>query len=266
MASEVGIRNNHQDENKIAVVFIDGSPFVNVDTTTVGGLKRAKQLNLGQSELADVIVVQHLYEAESLFDVEHHGRLFAMFRHPIDRAISMFYYLQYANWEEYYHPDFSKMSLEEYGNSSFVENNFMVRSLTNKKYEDVLPHDLVRAMAIVKRKFIIGLLDKFEESFTRFEQYFGWKYTENPMNQEQCRARYMEHGANKNKKQEESIHPGMPAYEALARQNKYDIQLYEYIVNLFQEQQNNMFTNNISSEDYRFVGATCCECDDPPTC
>lgn len=96
MSSEVGIRNNHQDDTEIAVVFIDGSPFVNTDTTTLAGLKRAKQLNLGQSELADVIVVQHLYEAESLFDDEHRGRLFAMFRHPIDRALSMFYYLQYG--------------------------------------------------------------------------------------------------------------------------------------------------------------------------
>lgn len=56
-------------------------------------------MNLVGSELADVIVIQHLYEAEGLFDGHHRGRLFAVFRHPIERAVSMFYYLQYGMFQ-----------------------------------------------------------------------------------------------------------------------------------------------------------------------
>lgn len=78
---------------------VDGSNFVNVDTTTIEGIERANNLNLVGSELAEVIVIQHLYEAERLFDPSHRGRLFAVFRHPIERAISMFYYLQYGTFK-----------------------------------------------------------------------------------------------------------------------------------------------------------------------
>jgi hypothetical protein len=85
-------------QKTIAIVNVDGSNFVNVDTTTIEGIERAKQMNLAGSELAEVIVIQHLYEAEKLFDPIHRGRLFAVFRHPVDRAISMFYYLQYGKF------------------------------------------------------------------------------------------------------------------------------------------------------------------------
>lgn len=287
---------------------MDGSNFVNVDTTTIEGIERAKQMNLAGSELAEVIVIQHLYEAEKLFDPNHRGRLFAVFRHPVDRAISMFYYLQYgkfnillllnmkekrpysfifstffyythallwffgffitsAKWEKYYHPELSNMTLEEYGNSNLVENNFMVRLLTNVLRKELFQHDLVRAKLILKRKFVIGLLDNFEESFGRFEKYFGWKYRENPLGQEECRAKYLSHGDNTNKEKKkhhlETVTPGTPAYEALVRQNEWDLQLYKYIEELFEEQKQ-MFLN--VSDEYRMEGATCCKCDDPPSC
>jgi len=267
MASEVGIRNNHQSDTTIAIVNVDGSNFVNVDTTTIEGIERAKQMNLAGSELAEVIVIQHLYEAEKLFDPNHRGRLFAVFRHPVDRAISMFYYLQYAKWEKYYHPELSNMTLEEYGNSNLVENNFMVRLLTNVLRKELFQHDLVRAKLILKRKFVIGLLDNFEESFGRFEKYFGWKYRENPLGQEECRAKYLSHGDNTNKEKKkhhlETVTPGTPAYEALVRQNEWDLQLYKYIEELFEDQKQ-MFLN--VSDEYRMEGATCCKCDDPPSC
>lgn len=81
---------------------MDGSNFVNVDTTTIEGIERANKMNLAGSELAEVIVIQHLYEAERLFDPYHRGRLFAVFRHPIERAISMFYYLQYGTFQKHF--------------------------------------------------------------------------------------------------------------------------------------------------------------------
>ncbi len=72
------------------------SVFVNVDTTTVEGLKRAKRLGLAQSGLADTIVTTYVHELHELFDKQHRGRLFAMFRHPVDRAVSLFHYLKYV--------------------------------------------------------------------------------------------------------------------------------------------------------------------------
>ena len=36
------------------------------------------------------------YTAKKLFDDEHRGRVLAMFRHPVERLIGKFYYLQVA--------------------------------------------------------------------------------------------------------------------------------------------------------------------------
>ena len=76
----------------------ESAPFVNVDTTTIPGLQRATELGLAQSGLADAIVIRHIFEADQLFDPQHRGRLFAVFRHPVDRAISMFNYLKYGTY------------------------------------------------------------------------------------------------------------------------------------------------------------------------
>ena len=35
----------------------------------------------------------------ALFDENHKGRVLAMFRHPVDRLVSKFFYLQIATWE-----------------------------------------------------------------------------------------------------------------------------------------------------------------------
>jgi len=135
MASEAGIADGHGEDTTIAVVKIGGdpekgqdpSPFVNVDATTAAGLERAKALGLAQSGLADAIVTTYVYEANGLFDPQHRGRLFSVFRHPVDRAISMFQYLQYADWEPTYNPQLASMSIEEYAQSGTVENNWLTR-------------------------------------------------------------------------------------------------------------------------------------------
>jgi hypothetical protein len=90
---------------KISILLLGGntskaevsSLFVNADTTTVDGLKSAKKFGLVQSGKVDTIYTPLIYEANELFDQNHQGRLFTVFRHPIERAISMFKYLQYVS-------------------------------------------------------------------------------------------------------------------------------------------------------------------------
>ena len=47
---------------------------MNVDTSTVDGIKRAKNLGLVGSGLADVIVTQYLYAGATLFNPYQRGR------------------------------------------------------------------------------------------------------------------------------------------------------------------------------------------------
>jgi len=107
MASEFGITDGHDKDTEVAIVYPkvpggtgseDRSPFVNVDTTTVAGIDRAAKMGFADSGLAGCVITPFLYESNNLFTPTAQGRLFAVFREPVDRAVSMFYYLQVATW------------------------------------------------------------------------------------------------------------------------------------------------------------------------
>jgi len=68
----------------------DGRKYVNVDVTTSSGIQNAVQRGFVSSHLADVIFTPLLVEntVKLLDGGENKGRLFAMFRHPVDRVVS----------------------------------------------------------------------------------------------------------------------------------------------------------------------------------
>ena len=91
--------------------------YVSVDLSTPDGLVKAKELKLLGSGLADVAIT-HLITAASIemfsSDPGQRARVFSIFRHPVDRAVSKFYYLQEATWERTYDPTLQYMTIEEY--------------------------------------------------------------------------------------------------------------------------------------------------------
>ena len=99
-ATEFGVTDGHIADTEVAIVYpsvpgvpdTDRSPFVNIDSTTVEGIKRARDMGFADAQLADVVVSPFVYETNDLFTKTAKGRLFSVFRHPIDRAVSMFYY------------------------------------------------------------------------------------------------------------------------------------------------------------------------------
>eukprot|EP00957_Ditylum_brightwellii_P086971 6619949-Ditylum_brightwellii.AAC.1 len=81
------------------------------------GIFRAKELGLAESGLADVVFSPSPPVASILFDLEHQARFFALFQHPIERAISTFYYHQIARWEEnekLLQPELVDVTIEEW--------------------------------------------------------------------------------------------------------------------------------------------------------
>ena len=71
--------------------------YVNVDTTTRKGIDRARKLGLVSSNLADLIITSDpVYAIENLYSKDERGRVLLMMRHPVDRLVSKFYYLQMA--------------------------------------------------------------------------------------------------------------------------------------------------------------------------
>lgn len=164
--------------------------------------------------------------------------------------------------EPTYKPEMQSWTLSQYATSDVVENNWMTRQLANAPSGDLDESHLKIAMEVIRRKFLVGLMKQLEKSMTRFEQFFRWKFHVNPTNQEVCRARLTGGGSNSNSKnKKEKPKKGEPAWELLAAQNVYDIQLFEYIETLFDEQA--AFVEGID-ENFRNIDGTCCKCD-PPT-
>merc|ERR1712238_81498 len=160
MADEMGIKDGHGNETEIAIVYPGGgpkgqdrSPFVNVDTITVGGILRASEMGFADSGLAN-----------ALFTPTAKGRLFTVFRHPVERAISMFYYLQIAHWEPTYDPSLQSWTPEEYAESDRIENNWLTRTLSNRMEGDLLDEDFNLAIEVLRRKFFVGLVSNIEET------------------------------------------------------------------------------------------------------
>lgn len=237
---------------------------VNVDTTTLDGIVRAKKMGLVQSHLADVIVsmemgaaVQHLYTSRG--DGRNKGRVFAMFRHPIDRLVSKFYYLQVATWEKSYRPEWKDLTLIDWAKNNKragADSNIMVQKLTGKSWSDrVGERDLRVAKKILRDYVVVGLLDDAEESFRRFNIVLGIDPKEE--RNERCMNELFSSKENSNKHPkvrvlcldaavhlhyvhihafDVQIEEGSAEWNILSRKNILDIRLYRYIERLYAEQ------------------------------
>ena len=103
LANRAGVDPQYLHQNKKEVIAFQPWPgvsrasYVNVDTTNKAGLNRAKNMGLVHSGLVDMIITSDItYAVEKLFDESHKGRVLGLFRHPIDRLVSKFFYLQKA--------------------------------------------------------------------------------------------------------------------------------------------------------------------------
>lgn len=72
--------------------------------------------------LPEIIFSPYLHESSNLFkDTSYQGRIFCVFRHPIERAVSLFYYLKKASWEPTFNSKLEKIeSIEDYAISEFA--------------------------------------------------------------------------------------------------------------------------------------------------
>lgn len=223
----------------------DGAAYINVDTSTAEGIRKAKRVGLVESGVANVIASPHFYPAASLFNADQEGRCFTMIRHPIERAVSMFHYLAVAKWEATYDPSLAYISIEMYARSKRLEHNWMVRFLSNELERDLTDDHLRIAKEVLSKKCLVGLLNHKEESFQRFEQYFGWA----PKNKDEsdCRDRLMQWGWS-NKHSHPQVEEGSVAWDLLYMKNSFDMKLYHYAVILFNEQ-TRLFETQINRGD-----------------
>ena len=197
------------------------------------------------------------YAVEYLFDESHKGRMLSMFRNPVDRLTSKFFYLGIATWEKTYRPEWKDVDVLDWANDINIDNNHMVKKLAGKVQKDEATEvDLARAKVTIKKRMIVGLMDHMEESFNRYNTVMNInaktndKYT-------RCMNTYF--GGGTNKKSNSNSHPKVdenhPAYQVLAEKNKLDIELYQYILEIFDEQKAtiDMYANSIEQNHFPVV-------------
>ena len=211
--------------------------YLNVDTSTVKGIQRAQDLNLVPSGLADVVISPLLHDATTLFTPTRKGRLFTIFRNPIERAASLFYFIQDTQWKQPNsgNQQFASMTIEQFYEAGYAENNWMTRFLTNELTKgELTEEDLNIAKEVLRQKCLIGLLEAKGETFDRFQKYFGWR----PKNgsEEECLAKKLE-WAWPMKHRHPPVEKESNAYELIRAQNIFDLQLYEYATELFKQQE-----------------------------
>ena len=218
----------------------DGRKYVNVDITTPNGIQNAVNRGFASSHLADVMFTPLIVEATKMLlnEDSNRGRLFAVFRDPIERVTSIFYYLQKATWEPTYSPIYATWTIHDYAKSPVVESNWMVRSLVNKLEGPLEPDDVKVAMEILNKKCLVGLIDRMEESIMRFHRYFGFD-NERSLNCAFEQYVSKEKGS-RTEEQNSHSHPQIErkgeTYRLLAEKNSLDIILYEYAILLFEDQ------------------------------
>lgn len=180
LAHRVGASPTYGHDKESDVVVFE--PFkgkdwkvVNVDTTVKEGIVRAKEMGLVQSRTTDLIfTMEPQFAGQELYDESNKGRFLSLFRHPVERAVSMFYYLQTATWERTYKPEWAKMSIIDWANMPGNEEDYMVKKLLGKSYRDTIDEtDLIIAKELVRQRFIVGLMGEMNESIRRFNIVLG---------------------------------------------------------------------------------------------
>jgi hypothetical protein len=197
--------------------------YVNVNTETEEGLLRAQLLGVVESELVHVIATPHLSKASALFaDKVHTGRIFAIFRDPIELALSEFRRRTSLPQEN---PESlpADLTITQYVESDHLEPNRLTRELANVTKDITLNENhLFAAKRIVQERVLVGLQGAFDESVQRFVNYFGWRIHD-PVcvsNFEAARDETNDH---------QHLHETSQEWKTLADRNWADVELYQFV-------------------------------------
>ena len=88
------------------------------------------------------------------------------------------------------------------------------------------------AKEVLKRKFLVGLLDNKRGSFARFDHYFKWKESPKYTSEFGCRKQLMD----EKYVPKHPVRKGSDTWNLLMEQNRFDIHLYDYAKELFVQQ------------------------------
>ncbi len=103
--------------------------------------------------------------------------------------------------------------------------------------------DIHIAKEVLKRKFIVGLFDRMQESLERFEMFFGWNLD---IEAQKCQSTHVQREFSKqintkiyiDSNENEGVHPSVTpsVLASLAERNRIDLLLFDFVKFLFDYQ------------------------------
>jgi len=246
-ASDKGMQDgDERDDLHLRTVFANGSTYLNVDLSNQEGIERASALALGTSGMADVAHSPLLHEVSELFTPTNQGRLFVMSRHPVEREFARFRYMR--RWKEgkLLGEHNKGMTYTDFAHSEYVADNWMTRTLVQKKEdEELTAKDMHVAKEILRRKALVGLYSDIMGATRHYARHFGWDHARNggKLNRGtlSCFERAILDGMEKDLEQagylvEKDTREGSVAWGKIMSKNKFDFELYIYSQQLYKFQ------------------------------
>lgn len=150
-----------------------------------------------------------------------------MLREPVDRVLSFYYYIK-GKSKHQLAPLFSKMTIDELLESETIPgfSNEMTRFLAGRKdigirkpYDRTNEVDLELAKIRLRKHYLFGFSEYFDETLDRFATFFGWKIT--------AHTDWLVN----------TLRPPVsdvpePILDVIVKHNKQDIALYHYALEL----------------------------------
>ena len=215
-----------------SLTFVNG--VLNIDTQTLAGLQRARDTNLVDSGLVDVIVTSYFFEGMMLFNPTHQGRAFTFMPHPVYQTESL-----YRSLKARYPENFDGVDLADWVQSDAFNDNWVVRSLINQHSGELTEDHLIIAKTILAKKFVVGISQFPKESFKRLVMYYGW--SEANGDDFECMNHFLNLEKDEDAMFEGKIDRGSERWRLLSKVNKYDMDLYYYALQLFAKQGSTLF-------------------------
>lgn len=246
VAAQRGGLEDRESYSRLKVVTVLGRKYLNVDLFTSHGIRRAADLGLSGSGMADLVVSPLLDEALGLFSPGHRGRLLVVVRHPAERELAMFRYLRAMGRRGVTTRDELPPSASAFASSDFVSENWMTRSLAGKrKGEAVTARDVEAAKEVLRRKALVGLYEDLPGAARRYARYFGWdggaalgEATASCLEGAAGGSTVADAAGADDPDEGEGSDAWRDAWRELERRNGLDMELYLYARNLFKFQSN----------------------------
>ncbi|WP_193224500.1 sulfotransferase family 2 domain-containing protein [Bacillus sp. B1-b2] len=165
------------------------------------------ELNQEQKAFIRAVAGHHYYGVHELFNKSF--QYFTMLRHPVDRVLSLYFYLKESNYPGY--EWMKEMTIEEFVQTPSEAQNNQTGLLCG--------YSMVPNVKIAKKRIdafeIVGITERFDESLFLLKKAFNWENIE-----------YVKHNITKSRLSKREI----PAevISLILQNNEMDLEIYEY--------------------------------------